>query len=388
MKVLMVTGEFPPMQGGVGDYTARLCQALAALGVDVEVATSRLPQASPSPAEDAPYPVHRTVGTWGWACWRALARLAQGRGADLVHIQYQAAAYRLHPAINLFPWWLRLRRADLPCVVTFHDLRVPYLFPKAGPARWWAILALASGARAVVVTNQEDDDRLARACRTPRFQIPLGPNLEPPEDLLPRPHASESGGGPFLLCHFGVLNASKGCQDLVEALAILRARGSPRPFALRIVGGTAGDSDPTNVAFRERLQARIAALGLEGAVSWTGFLPPREVSAHLLEGDLCVLPYRDGASFRRGTLLVALVHGLPILTTEPTTPIPHLRHGENVWLVPRQDPEALADAILRLAGDPALRERLARGARELGRTFQWAQIAQDTQEVYRVVLGL
>jgi glycosyltransferase involved in cell wall biosynthesis len=59
-----------------------------------------------------------------------------------------------------------------------------------------------------------------------------------------------------------------------------------------------------------------------------------------------------------------------------------------VWLVPRQDPEALADAILRLAGDPALRERLARGARELGRTFQWAQIAQDTQEVYRVVLGL
>ena len=211
--------------------------------------------------------------------------------------------------------------------------------------------------------------------------------MEPPEDLIAHPPASREADRPFLLCHFGLLNESKGCQDLVEALAILRARGTPRSFALRIVGGTAGDSDPTNVAFRTRLQAQIAALGLEEAVSWTGFLPPREVSAHLMEGDLCVLPYRDGASFRRGTFIAALVHGLPILTTEPTTPIPQLRHGENVWLVPRRAPEALADAILRLAEDPALRSRLARGAWELGRSFQWGQIARDTQEVYRAILG-
>ncbi len=387
MRVLMVTGEFPPMQGGVGDYTAHLCRALVPLGVEVEVATTRLQKAPLPEDEGEPYAVHRAVATWGWTSWQALTRLAQERGADLVHIQYQAAAYRLHPAINLLPWWLRLRRKDLPCVVTFHDLRVPYLFPKAGPARWWAVLALASGARAVIVTNQEDADRLARSCRTPRFQVPLGPNLEPPEDLAPRPHPPEAGERPFLLCHFGFLNASKGLQDLVEALAILRARGTPRPFALRIVGGTVGDSDPTNVAFRAHLQTRIADLGLEEAVSWTGFLPPREASASLMEGDLCVLPYRDGASFRRGTLLAALVHSLPVLTTEPTTPIPQLRHGENVWLVPRQDPEALAEAIVHLAADPDLRARLARGARELGRTFQWTQIAQDTKEVYHAVLG-
>ncbi|MGQ9567465.1 MAG: glycosyltransferase family 4 protein [Anaerolineae bacterium] len=387
MRVLMVTGEFPPMQGGVGDYTACLCRALASLGVEVEVATSRLPGTSPPSSGGEPYTVHRTVGTWGWACWRTLARLARERKADLLHIQYQAAAYRLHPAINLFPWWLRLRQRDLPCVVTFHDLRVPYLFPKAGPARWWAILALASGARAVIVTNQEDHDRLKRARRAPLYQIPIGANVEPPEDWIAHPPASREADRPFLLCHFGLLNESKGCQDLVEALAILRARGTPRSFALRIVGGTAGDSDPTNVAFHARLQAQIVALGLEEAVSWTGFLPPREVSAHLMEGDLCVLPYRDGASFRRGTFIAALAHGLPILTTEPTTPILSLRHGENVWFVPRQAPEALADAILRLAEDPALRSRLARGAWELGRTFQWGQIARDTQEVYRAILG-
>lgn len=387
MKVLMVTAEFPPMQGGVGDYTALLSTSLAQQGVSVEVVTSWLGGEKEPDAASAGYPVHRAVRRWGWGCWRTLSRLARERGADLVHIQYQAAAYGMHPAINLFPQWVRLRGAPWPCVVTFHDLRVPYLFPKAGPLRWGAIVTLASGADAAILTNQEDYDRLGKVCRTPRHQIPLGPNFVPPPDLLPWSPA-EDESRPFVLCHFGFLNESKGCQDLVEALALLRAREAARTFVLRIVGGTAGDSDPTNVAFRERLRAQIAAHGLEKVVTWTGFLPPREASAHLLASDLCVLPYRDGASFRRGTLLIALVHGLPVVTTEPTVPIPSLRHGENVWLVRRQDPEALAEAILHLAGDAGLRRRLAQGALELGCTFQWPQIARDTKEVYRAVLGI
>ncbi|MBC7223884.1 MAG: glycosyltransferase family 4 protein [Anaerolineae bacterium] len=386
MKVLMVTAEFPPMQGGVGDYTALLSASLVQQGVSVEVVTSRLPGEREASHVDMGYPVHRAVRRWGWGCWGTLSRLARERGADLIHIQYQAAAYGMHPAINLFPRWMRLRGAPWPCVVTFHDLRVPYLFPKAGPLRWRAIVALASGADAAILTNREDYDRLGEVCRTPRYRIPLGPNFAPPPDL-PLWSPAEDGNRPFVLCHFGFLNESKGCQDLVEALALVRARGAPRPFVLRIVGGTAGDSDPTNVAFRERLRAQIAARGLEEAVTWTGFLPPREASARLLESDLCVLPYRDGASFRRGTLLIALVHGLPVLTTEPVVPIPALRHGENVWLVRRQDPEALAEAILHLAGDVGLCRRLAQGAWQLGCTFQWPQIAWDTKEVYRAVLG-
>ena len=41
MRVLLVTGEYPPMQGGVGDYTRELGIALVALGVEVHVLTAR-----------------------------------------------------------------------------------------------------------------------------------------------------------------------------------------------------------------------------------------------------------------------------------------------------------------------------------------------------------
>ena len=40
MRVGLVTGEYPPMQGGVGDFTRQLGQALAALGVETHVITT------------------------------------------------------------------------------------------------------------------------------------------------------------------------------------------------------------------------------------------------------------------------------------------------------------------------------------------------------------
>ena len=114
-------------------------------------------------------------------------------------------------------------------------------------------------------------------------------------------------------------------------------------------------------------------------------MAPEQVSASFAASDICVLPYRDGASYRRGSLMAALAHGMPIVTTEPQAPQPWLEHGENVWLVPPADAEALAAGCRRVAEDAALRERLARGARELHTHFSWPEIAARTLEVYRDV---
>ncbi|MBK9234160.1 MAG: hypothetical protein IPO15_25800 [Anaerolineae bacterium] len=59
----------------------------------------------------------------------------------VVLIQYQTAAFGLHPAVNLLPGWLRLRlgRRRPRLITTFHDLKFPYLFPKAGPLRLAAV---------------------------------------------------------------------------------------------------------------------------------------------------------------------------------------------------------------------------------------------------------
>ena len=107
---------------------------------------------------------------------------------------------------------------------------------------------------------------------------------------------------------------------LVEALARLVERGIPARLVM--MGGRAGASDPTNLAYGERVDALIERHGLAERIIWTGFVDDAQITAHFLASDVTALPYLDGVSLRRGTLMAALAHGRAIVTTEPEVPEP------------------------------------------------------------------
>jgi len=377
------------MQGGVGDYTHVLGCALMQLGHQVVVITSvGATDDGAASAEQEPT-VRAIVDKWNWASWAHVLHMVRTSDSDLLHIQYQTAAYAMHPAVSFLPLRVRLSK-NRPCVVvTFHDLRVPYLFPKAGALRWQANLLLARWSDAVIATNEEDYERLgqSRLPASPHL-IPIGSNIAPElprgyDRLAWRRHlrvAEEE----VLLCYFGFLNESKGGETLLRCLSELVGRG--RKVRLLMIGGQVGDSDRTNQAYLERVQALIDELGLGDLVLWTGHTPADQVSASFAAADICVLPYRDGASYRRGSFLAALTHGLPIVSTHPKVPIASLVDGGNILLVRRDDAVAVAEAVERLIATPALRARLARGARELAVGFSWDGIAAKTVELYAGLL--
>jgi glycosyltransferase involved in cell wall biosynthesis len=305
----------------------------------------------------------------------------------------------MRPTVNLLPLLLRLLwRGQV--VVTFHDLRVPYLFPKAGPVRQWANRVMARFSHAVVATNPEDAERL-REWGAPRVElIPIGSNIrnDPPAGYSRAGWRASRQIGPdtTLIAYFGFLNNSKGLDDLLRALGTLREEGD---YRLLMVGGGLGSSDPTNRATAADLDALAARLGVRDRLIWTGYLPPREVSAALLSADMAVLPFADGASFRRGSLLAVLEHGLPLITTGSGTPIsdeqratthplpptsgwPFLVDGENALLVPPGDYASLTSRIRELANAPALRTALSEGAHRTAAYFTWDHIAAMHRELY------
>ncbi|MFP3895600.1 MAG: glycosyltransferase family 4 protein [Anaerolineales bacterium] len=388
LRVLLISGEYPPMEGGVADFTRILAEHMVDRGACVHVLTFSRAAPREADKDTRRIHVHPIISSWGWRpLYGGLRRLLGEHDIDVVNIQYQAAAYDMHPAVNLLPRFF----PRLPFVVTFHDLLVPYLFPKAGPLRWWVNAELARASRAVIVTNEEDHARLASDERISHLvTIPIGSNVpcQLPEGYdrdgwrrhlgLPRTA--------LVLCYFGFLNASKGGEELIEALYILREKG--QDAWLLMIGGAVGASDPTNRAYLERIESMVQARDLDEYVVWTGYLPSSQVSASFESADICVLPYRDGVSFRRGSLMAALVHGMPIVSTHPRMELPDLQHGGNVWLVPPRDPRALAEAVAHLADDEERRQRLQRGAKNLGRRFDWKRIAACTLEVYqRVAFG-
>jgi glycosyltransferase involved in cell wall biosynthesis len=384
MKIGLVSGEFPPVEGGVGAFTQELARALHAADHEIHVITSR--DARPTDAErsfrtrndpiDLGFAqLHPRIERWRWPSNATIADIILRYDLDIVNIQYQAAAYNMHSAaINLLPWRLK---GIIKTIVTFHDLRVPYLFPKAGPLRSSAVRYMAKKAHGVIATNAADYANLTAAIPTPAAQIPIGSNI----DAYTPNHVEIAEARDMLrlspqdclLGYFGFLNESKGAGTLLQALAELEPR-----FHLVFIGGQTGASDPTNIAFMDLMKSLITDLGLSDRVHWTGFLAETRVSTFLHAADMLAMPYRDGASLRRGTLMAALAHGRPLITTNPTEPIIELKDGENVWLVPVDNASALVDAVQKLDAESALRLSLGAKAAETAQLFSWDHIAATT----------
>ena len=386
MRICFVTGEYPPMQGGVGDCTYELGCALMQLGHQVMVVTSTKAIGTAPHSQALEPQVHPIVDRWNWSSWRHIMSQVQSDRSEVLHIHYQTAAYAMHPAINLLPLRARWSSCRPQVVVTFHDLRVPYLFPKAGAIRSWANLQLARWSDAAIVTNQEDHRQLKMAGPPTCLRwIPIGSNIAPhaPEGYARDSWRRRLGVAPseLLLCYFGFLNESKGGATLVRCLAALRDRGCAAKLVM--IGGHVGDSDPTNVAFFEHVRALAVELGLADWIHWTGYVPSEQVTASFWAADVCVLPYRDGVSFRRGSFMAALAHGMPIVSTLPQHSNPLLTDGANILLVPPDDPASTAEAVERIASAPGLRDRLSRGASALAEHFTWERIAAETAELFR-----
>ncbi len=386
MRIGIITGEYPPLEGGVGDFTRELSRTLHAHGHEIHILTGGERATTPTREDDLH--IYRQIASWDWGSYPKITRWARQIAPDVLNIQYQAAAYQMRATINLYPRWQR-RRLPAPVVVTYHDLLPPYLFPKAGPLRQWAVWQLASHADGVITTNGPDYTRLITALeqdkRPPTRLIPIGSNIAPkiPTNYDRDAWRARYGIAPdaLLIGFFGFLNRSKGVEALLDALAQLQNAGLPAHVLF--IGGRTGSSDPTNAAYAAEIEARAEALGITARVHHTGFITPTEVSASLLASDICALPYRDGASLRRGTLHACLAHGRPIITTTPQSAVDELQHGKNVHLIPPEDATALAEAIRTLWEAPEMREELGKGAAALAQEFSWERIAARTAEFFR-----
>ncbi|MBW7881103.1 MAG: glycosyltransferase family 4 protein [Caldilineaceae bacterium] len=382
MHVLFVTGEYPPMQGGVGAYTQELGRALVALGADVTVLTSEQAARPVYVDRDDGIRVLPAVRRWDWTLWDTINGLAAEMSVDWIHVQYQTAAFHMHPAINFAPG--RWRRDGKQVAWTYHDLLVPYLFPKAGRRlRTWVTERPAHKAQLVIVTNEGDRRQLA-GHGLESVSIPIGSNIEarvvPPEDREARRAQRRYRKDTLVVGYFGFLNRSKGGLALVRTLhRLVQARPQ---VALLMVGERVGASDPTNYAYLQEVEALIAELGLADQVQWTGGQPDAEVAADLAACDVLLMPYEDGASLRRGTLMAGLAAGCAIVTTTPQAPLPELQEGRDLIYVPPGDDAAMAAAVLKIAGDGPLRARLQENARRASDQFTWDRIARRHMECY------
>jgi polysaccharide biosynthesis protein PslF len=254
-----------------------------------------------------------------------------------------------------------------------------------------------------IVTNPADyRQALKWGVKQARLQlVPIGSNIEPGPRFTTALARSVFRGelglndNDFAIGYFGLANRSKGLDTLLQALAELREKTKDQSYKLVIIGGETGQTDGDNRAYALELAGLIREFGLEEAIIRTGHRSASETSQIFYALDAVALPFKDGASFRRGSLLAPLAHGLPVVTTQPDPALnaaqipgnellPQLLDSQNILLVSPEAPSELAASLLKLRQDPAgLRERLGRGALALSEAFSWQSIGQRSLDLYR-----
>lgn len=200
--------------------------------------------------------------------------------------------------------------------------------------------------------NKQHLDRL-RPPQTPLHAIYHGLDLSlfAPQSVKPVRTAK-----PVILA-VGRMVEKKGFTDLIRACRLLKDQG--HDFECRIVGGADKHT--------EVIKAQISRLELENIVTLQPAVTQEQLRDIYAAGAVFALPCqvldngdRDGIP---NVLAEAMAMKLPVVSTR-ISGIPELiEHGVNGLLVPQKDPEALAAAIARLLGDPALGARLGEAAR-------------------------
>jgi glycosyltransferase involved in cell wall biosynthesis len=205
--------------------------------------------------------------------------------------------------------------------------------------------ALAAAAR-VVVTSESTARTVIADYDVPCERVSV---VRPGND--PVPPALGSNDGVVRLLSIGSVVPGKGHDVLVAAVATI----VDLPWRLTIAG------DRTrNPAAAARLDSDIAAYGLGDRVAVLGAVPPERVIELYLASDLFVLASRfEGYGM---ALAEAIAHGLPVVSTMAGA-IPDTVPAGAGLLVPPDDVAALAQALRRLIGNCAERQRLATNAR-------------------------
>jgi glycosyltransferase involved in cell wall biosynthesis len=182
----------------------------------------------------------------------------------------------------------------------------------------------------------------------------------------------------------GRLVAKKGFDVLVDAQALLAERGV---LAETTVAG--GDADGS---FGVELRRRIAASGVDAQVRLVGTMSQEALFEEYARASVFCLPCRvldDGDRDGIPNVIVeAMAAGLPVVTTR-ISGIPELvEDGVNGLLVEPDDPEGLADALLRVHGDGRLRERLAvAGEATVRERFDGELLARRMAALFRGALA-
>lgn len=182
-----------------------------------------------------------------------------------------------------------------------------------------------------------------------------------------------TGKDPFSIVQAGFLVARKKVDVSIRALALLRKK---HPESSLKVIGSGGEL--------EKLQGLCTELGVEDSVRFLGFLPNADTLSQMASSAFFVMPsVNEGFGI---VYLEAMASGCITIGTEGEGIADLIVHGENGFLVPADDPDAIVRVIEWCLAHPDEADRIARNGNNAARELTWGKNADRYLTLFRELM--
>lgn len=402
----LIVSTYPPTLCGLATFSRALRFGLLDSGAAAEVDVLAMLVLPGYPAPAYPPEVKRVLRRDAPAQYLSAARWANARRYDAILIQHEYGIFGGGDAAFLAPM---LRSLDAPILLTMHTVlkRGSQVFGGAGAALVAAVdahVVMSPGGCAVTAAWEDGwpepvvlaaQQAIAAALEAPPSpstrhagklasrplmplasappvlpakarsackHIPHGVPAMPACDAAERAEAQAAllppGRPPcqLLLLVGGLLGPGKGIEDVIASMPAVLA---VLPDAALLVAGAPHPGLPSPQGYLQSLAAAARKAGVASAVHFLpGFLANAQLRHVYAAADIFLCAHTGKEQSSSGTMVMALsTPGLAVVAT-PFAQATELLAGGAGVMVPFRDPDAIADAVTRLA-DPGVRGRVA-----------------------------
>jgi glycosyltransferase involved in cell wall biosynthesis len=378
---LAFLGPAPPFRGGIVTYFAMLSRVLKQRGHSVFWSSFRkqyprfLFPGSEQEGETAEWlnqPNRQRLVPWSpWSWWRTAGEI-QAEAPEALVIKYWLPFFA--PGFFAVTWLLR-RRTRIRIIYLLDNVIAHEKYPFAN---FLTRLALAQGHGYIAQSRQVRRDLLTvlpetntdSIITTPHPVYDFGKPGRPRKSRVEARRGLDLPENVHLVLFFGFIKPYKGVMNLIDSCRHLRAEFG-EGLRVLIVGDIYGEKQP--------YLDRIAASGGAEIVDLIdGFVPDETVEDYFLAADLAVLPYVSAT--QSGIIQIAYNYDLPVVTTDVGGLPEVVADGCTGFIVPAEDPEALAAAVTRFFRENRASEFASQVAVEKEK-YSWDRMAEAIEKL-------
>jgi len=362
VRVLLITGSYPPMACGVGDYTSGLAKALVAHG-DISVCVLTSKGASEHDIVNA-LQVFPIMNNWTLVELFKAVKVIWSSCSDIVHIQYPTQGYKG----GLLSWFIPLIALLMrkKVVQTWHEI-----YSSSNDIRL-LIKGVVSGGLVVVRPEYEKKlpTKLQWILRNKKMRFIRNASAIPNINLSKRKQAEVKRKyikeQKRLIVFFGFIYPHKGTELLFDI-------ADPELDQI-VIAGQFGSDDKYHQKILERANAKPWA----GKVTITGFLSSQDIASLLAVSDAVILPFRTGGGEWNTSIHTAVLQKSFVLTTSESC----IGYDEknNVYYSEIDNIQEMKTALDAYAGKRRINNS------EIDRD-EWERISDDHYALYKTLLN-